>query len=160
MAKDYAAVATQYADDVVNSRIPACKWVRLACQRHLNDQVRAAAGWAYQFNPELTDLKSGKVYRPADRVCKFAELMHHTKGDWAARGERIRLEPWQVFILASIFGWIVTATGKRRFRIADIFVPRKNGKSALAAIIGLFMLSGPFSGMSSKTNAMSISSSD
>lgn len=141
MAKDYAAVATQYADDVVNSRIPACKWVRLACQRHLNDQVRAAAGWAYQFNPELTDLKSGKVYRPADRVCKFAELMHHTKGDWAARGERIRLEPWQVFILASIFGWIVTATGKRRFRIADIFVPRKNGKSALAAIIGLFMLS-------------------
>jgi phage terminase large subunit-like protein len=140
MAKDYAAIATQYAEDVVNSRIPACKWVRLACQRHLKDLVRASDGWVYQFNPELVDIKTTKAYRPATRVCLFAELMHHTKGDWAARGERIRLEPWQVFILCSIFGWIDSRTGKRRFRSADVFVPRKNGKSILAAVIGLFML--------------------
>jgi len=139
MAKDYAAIATTYAEDVVAGRISACKWVRLAAQRHLNDLARAAAGWAYGFNPELVDLK-GKTYRPADRVCKFAELMHHVKGDWAGRGERIRLEPWQVFILASIFGWIKVASGKRRFMVADVFVPRKNGKSAIAAVIGLYML--------------------
>ena len=140
MAKDYAAIATQYAEDVVNNRISACKWVRLACQRHIKDLVRASDGWVYQFNPELVDIKSSKPYRPATRVCLFAELMHHTKGDWAARGERIRLEPWQVFILCSIFGWIDSRTGKRRFRSADVFVPRKNGKSILAAVIGLFML--------------------
>jgi len=141
MSKDYAAIATQYATDVVEGRIPACKWVRLAAQRHLADLAKPVSdAWPYAFNPELLDTKTRKPYRPADRVCKFAELMHHTKGDWAARGERIRLRPWQVFILASIFGWINANTGKRRFRSADVFVPRKNGKSAIAAVIGLYML--------------------
>ena len=137
--KDYAAIATQYARDVVESRLLACKWVRLACQRHLDDLARAEAGWRFAFNPELVDLK-GKAYRPANRICKFAELMPHIKGDWAARGMRITLEPWQVFILASIFGWIIVETGKRRFRMADVIVPRKNAKSTLAAVIGNFML--------------------
>lgn len=136
--KDYAAIATQYARDVVESRLLACKWVRLACQRHLDDLARADAGWRFTFNPELVDLK-GKAYRPANRICKFAELMPHIKGDWAARGMRITLEPWQVFILASVFGWIITETGKRRFRVADVIVPRKNAKSTLAAVIGNFM---------------------
>jgi len=163
VSKDYAAIATQYAEDVVAGRIPACKWARLACQRHLNDLVKAAAGWRYQFNPERVDTRTGKAYRPADRVCKFAELMPHTKGDWAARGERLRLEPWQVFILVSIFGWINTITGRRRFRTADIYVPRKNGKSALASVIGLFMLVGDgehgaevYSGATSLKQAMEV----
>ena len=137
--KDYATIATDYAQRVVDGQVLACKWVRLACQRHLRDLARAAAGWIYTFNPELTDAK-GKTHRPADRICAFAERMPHIKGDWAGRGERIRLEPWQVFILASIFGWINTATLKRRFRQADLFVPRKNAKSTIAAVIGNFML--------------------
>jgi phage terminase large subunit-like protein len=137
--KDFAAIATGYARRVVALEVPACKWHRLACQRHLDDLARAEAGWLYQFNPELVDL-SGKTYRPADRVCKFAELMPHIKGDWAARGERIRLGDWQVFVLASIFGWVHVDTGKRRFRVADLFVPRKNAKSTLGSIIGNYML--------------------
>ncbi len=140
--KDYGAIATQYARDVVELRLPACKWVRLACQRHLGDLERAAGGWTYEFNPELESEVDGKkkTYRPGDRICLFAELMPHVKGDWAARGERIRLRPWQVFVLASIFGWVHRETKKRRFRIADIIVPRKNAKSTLAAVIGNFML--------------------
>ncbi len=138
--KDYAAIATQYARDVVNDRVPACKWVRLAAQRHLRDLERqGSADFPYLWNAELADAK-GKAYRPADRVCRFAELMPHIKGDWAARGERIKLEAWQVFTLASIFGWTHRETGKRRFRKADVYVPRKNGKSAIAAVIGLYML--------------------
>lgn len=139
--KNYADIATQYARDVVESRVLACKWVRLACQRHLQDLERSTSeqGWRYTFNPELVDLK-GKTYRPAERICKFAELMPHIKGDWAARGMRITLEPWQIFILASVFGWVITETGKRRFRQADIIVPRKNAKSTLAAVIGNYML--------------------
>ena len=162
MSRDYAAIATQYATDVVEERIPACRWVRLACQRHLRDLTRTDAAWGYAFNPELVDV-TGKAYRPADRVCKFAELMPHTKGDWAARGERIRLEPWQVFILASIFGWIKVATGRRRFRSADVYVPRKNGKSAIAAVIGLYMLAADgehgaevYSGATSLKQAMEV----
>lgn len=141
MSKDFATIATQYATDVVDGRILACKWVRLACRRHLDDLARPPSdAWPFAFNAQQLDAKTRNPYLPADRVCKFAELMPHTKGDWAARGERIRLRPWQVFILCSIFGWVNTHTGKRRFRSADVFVPRKNGKSAIAAVIGLYML--------------------
>lgn len=137
--KDYAAIATQYARDVAEGRILACKWVRLACRRHLADLERDAGGWRYTWNPEL-ETAEGKKYRPADRVCLFVELLPHIKGDWAARSERIRLQPWQVFVIASIFGWVDRETKRRRFRVADLFVPRKNSKSTMAAGIGLYML--------------------
>jgi phage terminase large subunit-like protein len=52
----------------------------------------------------------------------------------------LRLQPWQVFIVASIFGWVHKETGLRRFREAYVCVPRKNGKSPLAAGIALYML--------------------
>jgi phage terminase large subunit-like protein len=142
--RDYAAIALGYAKDVLAGAVPACRWVRLACQRHVNDLARADAcedAFPYVFNPELTAADSGRTYRPGDRVCHFAELMPHVKGDWAARGELIHLEPWQVFVLASIFGWVHRVTHKRRFRKADLFVPRKNAKSSLAAVIGLYLFS-------------------
>lgn len=136
-ATTFGGIATEYAQDVVDGKVPACKWHRMACQRHLNDLAKA--DFAYAWNPELLDTK-GKPYRPAERVCKFAELMPHIKGDWAARGQLIKLERWQIFILTSIFGWINKVTLKRRFRVADVIVPRKNAKSTLAAVIGLYML--------------------
>lgn len=136
----YAEIATQYARDVVDGRIPACKWHRLACTRHLHDLERAGTdAFPYLFNPELTDA-SGKTYRPGERVCRFGELMPHIKGDWAARGQLIVLEAWQIFILVSIFAWVHRETFKRRFRVADLYVPRKNAKSTIAAVIGLYML--------------------
>ena len=138
--QSFADRATAYARAVVAGTIPACKWHRLACARHLKDLDRAgSAGFPYVFNPELTDA-DGVTYRPAERICKFAELMPHIKGDWAGRGERIVLDAWQILILASIFGWVHAETGKRRFRVADLFVPRKNAKSTLASVIGNFML--------------------
>lgn len=162
-AQSFGDIATQYAQDVVDGKIIACKWVKLACQRHLNDLARSLLGdWPYVFNPELVD-QEGKKYRPAERVCKFAQLMPHIKGDWAAQRMRITLEPWQVFILASIFGWVHRVTGKRRFRVADLFVPRKNAKSTLASVIGLYMLAvdGEFgaevySGATSQDQAMEV----
>jgi phage terminase large subunit-like protein len=147
--KDFAAIAHQYAADVVEGRIAACKWVRLACQRHQRDLARAAAAdvdadaaadFPYIFDPELVDVVTGRTYHPVRRVCGFAELMPHIKGDWAARGECISLEPWQVFVFASIYGWVHRDTHKRRFWKADIFVPRKNAKSTKAAVIGLYGL--------------------
>ena len=159
----YGEIATAYARDVVAGKVVACKWHRLACQRHLKDLERAESGeFAYVWNPDLTDL-NGKPYRPAERICKFAELMPHIKGDWAARGQLIKLERWQVFILASIFGWVHKVTFKRRFRVADIIVPRKNAKSTLAAVIGNFMLSADgefgaevYSGATSQDQAMEV----
>lgn len=160
---EFGDVATAYAKDVVDGKIIACKWHRLACARHLKDLARAESGeFAYVFNPELTSVK-GKAYRPAERICKFAELMPHIKGDWAARGQLIKLERWQVFILASIFGWVNRLTFKRRFRVADVIVPRKNAKSTLAAVIGNFMLAVDdefgaevYSGATSQDQAMEV----
>ncbi len=160
----FADLATQYARDVVDGRVLACKWHRLACQRHLNDLSRSALDptWPYVFNPQLEDT-ANKAYRPAERICRFAQLMPHIKGDWAAQRQLIKLEVWQIFILASIFGWVHRDTGKRRFRVADLFIPRKNAKSTLAAVIGLFMLSvdGEFgaevySGATSQDQAMEV----
>lgn len=159
----YADIATRYARAVVAGEIIACKWHRLACERHLADLARAESGdWRYAWNPELIDT-AGKTYRPAERICKFAGLMPHIKGDWAARGESIVLKDWEIFVLSSIFGWIDRDTGKRRFRVADLFVPRKNAKSTLASIIGLYML-GPdgefgaevYSGATSQDQAMEV----
>ena len=133
----FAERAVAYAQAVVAGKIPANKWHRLACERQLKDLARE--DWRYIWNPELVDV-DGKTYRPADRVCRFIQALPHIKGDWAARSERILLEDWQVFILACIFGWVDRDTKRRRFRVADLFVPRKNAKSTLAAGIGLFML--------------------
>lgn len=75
----------------------------------------------------------------AGRACEFIEGLPHVKGSWAAESEDLRLQPWQCFIVCSLFGWVKKSDGFRRFRIAYICVPRKNGKSTLAAGIGVFM---------------------
>lgn len=124
-AHPHVAAANQYIDDVLSGRILACKWVRLACQRQKNDLERTDGLW--RFDP----IK-------AERVCRFIENLPHTKGEWAARKERIRLTPWQCFVLTTIFGW-VDAEGLRRFQIVYIEVPRKSGKSAISAGVGLYM---------------------
>lgn len=163
LTESFGDIATQYARDVVEGRLPSCKWHRLACERHLKDLAKAETGdWPYVWNPEITDSK-GRVYQPAERICKFAQLMPHIKGDWAARRQLIKLERWQVFILASIFGWVNRVTFKRRFRVADLFIPRKNAKSTLAAVIGNFMLAVDeefgaevYSGATSQDQAMEV----
>ncbi len=163
MDTQFADIATDYATQVVAGKIISCKWHRLACQRHLKDLQRVGSeGFPYVWNPTLLNA-AGREYRPAERICKFAQLMPHIKGDWAAKGQLIKLEPWQIFILASAFGWVHAKTGKRRFRVVDVIVPRKNAKSTLAAVIGLYLL-GPdeefgaeiYSGATSQDQAMEV----
>jgi len=135
--RSYAAVARQYAKDVVAGKILTCKWVRMACQRQLDDLNRfKGKDSPYRFNPKLTD-KSGKAFAPADNLCAFIERLPHVKGPLA--GQSIHLEPWQVFILTTVFGW-VKPDGKRRFRRAYIEVPRGNAKSTLSSALALYML--------------------
>jgi len=127
-ARDYIQIANDYARDVVEGRILACKWTKAACHRHLRD-LEAVDGddFPYRFDAAK-----------AIKVCRFIELLPHYKGKWA--NELIKLEPWQVFIVTAIFGWVDRETGLRRFRTAYIEVPRKNGKSLFAAAITLYML--------------------
>ena len=135
--RSYTAVAQRYAQAVVAGDIAACQWVRRACQRQLQDLARfKGRSSPYRFNPLLTDAM-GRSYRPANNLCGFVELLPHIKGPLA--GTPITLEPWQVFILSTIFGW-VKRDGRRRFRRAYIEVPRGNAKSTLSSAVGLYML--------------------
>lgn len=104
----------------MSGQILACKWVKLACQRHLNDLIASKnAEYPYRFDQEK-----------ANRVCEFIEGLPHVKdGGNASAGELIKLQPWQAFVLACIFGWVKRLNGYRRFRTAYICIPRKNGKA-------------------------------
>jgi phage terminase large subunit-like protein len=73
----------------------------------------------------------------AKAVGFFHECLVHVKG--ALAGQHFELEPWQRDIIACLFGW-KRLDGTRRYRQAYIFIPRKNGKSTLAAGIALYTL--------------------
>lgn len=73
----------------------------------------------------------------ADRAVAFIENLCHTKGKWA--GKPFLLLPWQEQIIRDLFG-IVKANGKRQFLTAYIEIPKKNGKSELAAAVALYLL--------------------
>jgi phage terminase large subunit-like protein len=112
----------------------ACKWVRLACQRHLDNlQSSKSKSYPYRFDSERASLP-----------CEFIEWLPHTEGEWATpRGKRsnlIRLEPWQVWCICCLYGWVHRSTGRRRFRESYIKIPRKNGKSILASLLALYHL--------------------
>jgi len=64
-------------------------------------------------------------------------LLPHIKGQWA--GQRINLEPWQIFLLTTIFGW-VDENDNRRFKTAYTEIPRKNAKSTLSSGVALYLL--------------------
>jgi phage terminase large subunit-like protein len=126
--RDYVGIARRYAQDVVSGKIAACKWTIRACRRQLDDLEKAKSReWPYRFDREK-----------ASRICRFIEKLPHIKGKWAKEGGRIRLEPWQVFILTAVFGWVNRRTSLRRFRIVYIEVPRKNGKSTFSAGVGIY----------------------
>ncbi|MCF2601934.1 terminase large subunit [Anaerovibrio lipolyticus] len=73
----------------------------------------------------------------ADFAVGFIECLCHTKGRWA--GKPFKLLPWQEQIVRDIFGTL-KANGNRQFTTAYIEIPKKNGKSELAAAIALYML--------------------
>ncbi len=75
----------------------------------------------------------------ADLAVAFIENLQHTKGKWD--GQPFWLLPWQEQIIRDIFG-IVDEKGHRQFRTAYIEIPKKNGKSELAAAVALYLLYG------------------
>lgn len=114
-----------YIAGVLDGTIPACKLIRLAVQRHVRD-LEEGPKRGLRFDRQA-----------AEHAAQFFGWLRHSKGEWA--GQPFTLEPWQQFILWMLFGW-KRADGLRRFRIAYIEVPRKQGKSTLAAGIGLYLL--------------------
>jgi phage terminase large subunit-like protein len=120
--KEPADPVTAYARAVMAGRIVAGPYVRLACERHLRDlQQRKQTGlvWnlarahqAIAFYPTMLCLEDGRPFQ---------------------------LEPYQQFIVGSLFGWY-GSDGHRRFRTSYVEMGKGSGKSPLAAGVGLYGL--------------------
>lgn len=126
----FSVMAVQYAEGVRDGTVPACKWIKLAAERFLDDlHWQSDDSFKFQYDADK-----------AERACGFIERMPHIKGRWAAKGLTLKLEPWQAFLVCNVFGWVRKRDGFRRFRRVFLIVPRKNAKSTLASAIGVYML--------------------
>jgi len=121
--------AVAWAKSVLKGKVPACKYIHQAIQRHFDDVAASKSKeYPYKFDPAK-----------AEKKLKLMQLLPHAKGEWAFKRQRITLEPWQAFGLACTFGWVRKKSGFRRFRESYWEVPRKNGKSVIAAGVGISM---------------------
>lgn len=116
---------TQYALDVVAGKIIAGDYVRLACQRHLDDLEKAkAAPYKYYFDIE-----------ESEKIINFGEELTIAEG---AGDEKVTLYPFQCFILGSLNGWRTKEGGNRRFRTSYVQLGRQNGKSFINGILATY----------------------
>src|SRR5579859_1828290 len=134
--------ALKYAKDVDSGAIVAGKYVKLAAKRFIDDLERAHLRGIF-FDEE-----------DAQHAVDFFGYLRHSKGEWGkGGGQPFILEPWQVFVIANLFGWKMGREenpeapgewiyGPRRFIEGYVEVARKNGKSTLEAGVGLYMLVG------------------
>ena len=75
----------------------------------------------------------------ADHAVNFINCLKHTKGKW--RGIPFELLGWQDEIIRTLFG-TVKENGYRQYNTCYCEIPKKNGKSELAAAIALYMTCG------------------
>ena len=74
----------------------------------------------------------------ANHILEFAEnYCRHSKGKFG--GKPVELELWEKAHLATVFG-LVDIEGNRKYRESLLIVGKKNGKSLLASVVGLYML--------------------
>ncbi|HGF7157546.1 terminase large subunit [Enterococcus lactis] len=120
-------LTTWYAERLIDGSIPASKENILAAKRHMKDLDRQGTeDFPWIFDEE----KGHRPIRYIEKKCK------PTEGDF----EAFVLQPWQHFIIGSMYGWIHKDTGERRFRESLIFVSRKNGKTSLISGLSTYMV--------------------
>lgn len=110
-----------YANKVVNGEIVVCNYVLQACRRYLSFF-------------EKYDFRVDKV----SKVVNFISRLRHFTGKH--NGKPFKLLPYQEWIIYSIFGFYYKGTDKRVTNYVYIELARKQGKTALAAAIALYML--------------------
>lgn len=125
MARNYCQIAEKYEEGVLDGTILVGARVKKAVERQRADLKKCPTG--YEWDDSV-----------ADKACALAEQMAFPKGK--KKGQKFKLEPWQCWLLRVIFGWIDSVDGLPRFRNITIFLPKGNGKSPLAAMIGLITL--------------------
>ena len=119
--KDFDEKYWKYPKEVVDKEIVAGKYITQACQRYLD--------WfeKYEFRPDKVD-----------RVVNFIGKLKHNTGKH--NGKPFELLPYQYWIVCNIFGFYYPGTSKRVVNYVYCELARKQGKTALAAAICLYML--------------------
>lgn len=110
----------KYIEQVTSGEMVVGEMVKLAVQRHLNDLKRQnTPEFPYYFDREQ-----------ADRVIAFMGKLKLTGG--AYQGKYWKVEPFQAFYFAMVYGWKRQEDGFRRFRTAYFCTARKSAKSELS----------------------------
>ncbi|WP_354672924.1 terminase large subunit domain-containing protein, partial [Staphylococcus aureus] len=73
-------------------------------------------------------------HRPIRFIEKFCKPSKGSK-------RQLVLQPWQHFIIGSLFGWVHKETKLRRFKEALIFMGRKNGKTTTISGVANYAVS-------------------
>ena len=124
--RDPLSAMAGYCADVDSGARPACAELRNAVKRHYRD-LKAAESTDFPFYFDCSEIYN---------IDEFSMLCAHQKGEMA--GTPFIPEPWQLFILGSVYCWKYKTTGMRRFRTVYVIVPRKSGKSTLMGVVGLY----------------------
>lgn len=128
--------ATQYATDVLDGRIIACRSMIDTCRRHMDD-LEKRNGEDILWMPER-----------ADDVIQFFREVCTVKDLDVGHAIPLELMPWQMFLIQSLFGWVVKddrrtkrKPGTRRFRDVFLCSAKAAGKSAMLAALDLYLIS-------------------
>lgn len=122
--------AIQYAKDITEGTIVSNKHIRLQCQSFLNDlnTNQHDNTFRWHFSEAL-----------ADHALGYMQLFKYVEGTVA--GQQVELSPWQAFLVANAYGWVDKADeGIRRYTRLISLVGRKNAKSTVLALVGLYEL--------------------
>ena len=102
----------EYAENIINGKIPSCKYVKMACERYLS--------WF-----ERDDIYFDE--EGVERVINFISKLKHFTGKY--NNQPFLLEPWQKFIIYNLFGWKKKKDNLRLIRNFYLELGRKNGKA-------------------------------
>lgn len=117
---------TSWARDAVDGRIVVGELVRHAAERHLRD-LRDGPARGLHFRPER-----------AARILAFLPAVFSVTAGSAA-GQPFHPLPWHVFVLGSLFGWVLPS-GRLRFRAGWLETGKGQAKSPVMAAVGLYMM--------------------
>lgn len=108
-----------YCNDIISGSKVACKELKQAAQRFLND-----------LDDERYELRA----KDAEFVIQIIEKTFvHIKG--TAKGQPYILETWQRFIIYNVAAIYLAGTNERKYKEAFIFLPRKNSKTFFASAL-------------------------
>lgn len=131
----------EYVDKIRSGEIIVSKKVRTLYYKLENDiknpkQIKVYDEINDEYETHTYIFDEEKANRPIQFIEKFCK---HSKGrKWG--GKPVILELWQKAFISAIYGFVDEETGYRKYKKALLFIARKNGKSTLAAALGLYML--------------------